>query len=120
MVGELMKLRDMGYTHIRIGYSGGGDSGQIDEIEALEMLNGKFIDEADISGFEEIDYEAIESWVNDFMLDDIEDWWNNEGGFGHAIIDLSDLSYEIQNNIYVTHTESFNHSGVLDIDTEEI
>ena len=123
MLGELIKIKDMGFTHIRATYSGGGDSGQIDNIEVLKGENTEdedFIEEEDISEFKEIDCEIIEEWINNFMLNDIEDWWNNEGGYGEVLINLSDLSYKIDSNIYITNIESFEHTGTLDLDSEEI
>lgn len=121
MLRELVMLRDMGYTHLRIAYSGGGDSGQIDEIDAQQIVDGKVVEENNLIDDEvEVSYEIIKDWVDSNLLNDIEDWWNNEGGYGEVLIDLSDLSYELDNNIYVTNTESFNHSGTLDLDKEGI
>jgi hypothetical protein len=47
------------------------------------------------------------------LLNDIEDWWNNDGGFGHVNIDVEEGTYEIQNSIRVTDYEEYNHTGNL-------
>ena len=45
------------------------------------------------------------------MLEGIEDWWNNEGGYGTLLVDLEEGSYEIEVNIRITDTEYYSHSG---------
>jgi hypothetical protein len=47
------------------------------------------------------------------MLDGIEDWYNNEGGYGSISIDLDEFTYSIENNIRVTEVEMYNHNGTL-------
>ena len=135
MTSLLIQLADLGVTGIKITYEGSGDSGCIENVfyttdnlpkneeDAIDAVNEL---EPWDPGIKHLDLlhsglcSDIQNFAEEKILNDVEDWWNNEGGFGHAIIDLSDLSYEIENNIYITSTESFSHSGVLDIDTEEI
>jgi hypothetical protein len=45
------------------------------------------------------------------ILNTIEDWWNNDGGYGTILIRLKDLKYKINNNVYYTQTELYNHEG---------
>jgi hypothetical protein len=47
------------------------------------------------------------------MLDDIEDWYNNDGGYGTVTINLNDFTYSIENNVRITDVETYNHEGEL-------
>jgi hypothetical protein len=104
-------LKDKGVKRIRIEYSGGGDSGAIDSIGYLDELDS-FI-AIKYSGMEATDIPpAIENLAY-VKLNNIEDWWNNDGGVGYMIIDLNDLSYQISNEIRYTEYETYNHNGDL-------
>ena len=52
-------------------------------------------------------------FANEKILNDLEDWWNNDGGYGVMIIKIPSGEYEIANTIYVTDTEEFEHDGDL-------
>jgi len=47
------------------------------------------------------------------LLDDIEDWYNDEGGYGSVNINVNNFEYEIENHIQYTSYEDYNHSGNL-------
>ena len=47
------------------------------------------------------------------ILNDIEDWWNNEGGHGVMSIMVPSGKYKINNTIYITETEDYFHEGDL-------
>ena len=47
------------------------------------------------------------------LLDDIEDWWNNEGGFGDLCICVPSGKYVINNHVRITETEDYFHDGSL-------
>lgn len=117
LIGSLLKLADLGITAIRISYSGGGDDGSIDEVLATEDNADDFDDVYSLDFFEEIDSEnrtIIADWCTEKLLNDIEDWWNNEGGYGYLYIKIPSGEYKIENNI--NYIETFNHSGkILDI-----
>ena len=49
------------------------------------------------------------------ILDTIEDWWNNDGGYGTILIRLKDLKYKIDNNVYYTQTEHYSHEGKFNL-----
>jgi hypothetical protein len=123
MTGLLLKLADLGVTGIKIFYSGGGDSGALDDIvytteeiadiediNYLEnygegVLNLKDLDSALSSN--------IENFAEEQILNDIEDWWNNDGGYGVMLIAIPSGKYKINNTIYFTNTEEYNHDGDL-------
>ena len=117
LIGSLLKLADLGITAIRISYSGSGDDGSIDELLATKDNADDFEDIYSLDFFEEIDSEnrtVIADWCVEKLLNDIEDWWNNDGGYGYLYIKIPSGEYKIENNI--NYVETFNHSGkILDI-----
>ena len=111
-------LKDEGVNIIYIDYSGSGDEGCINDVS--------YYKEFDINDFQKnlsIDFNIDEKLENLFkiycsetILDDIEDWYNNEGGYGHIIFNVNDQSYTIENNIYRQEVDTFNHNGILKIE----
>jgi hypothetical protein len=126
----LFRLADFGITGVKVKYDGGGDSGAIEWIgytkkpcETPEDVNDN------IEGWEEdskllnIDHDLfmeLETFAENKLLDDIEDWWNNEGGWGELCICVPSGKYIINNNIRITDHESYFHDGsILDKAEEE-
>jgi hypothetical protein len=124
MTGLLLKLADLGVTGIKIFYSGSGDSGDIDDVIYTTTKEVSFDDIMNLStyGQENTFYLAtldgylrddLIDFANEKILNGIEDWWNNDGGYGVMIIKIPSGEYEITNTIYVTDTEEFEHDGDL-------
>jgi len=123
MTGLLLQLADLGVTGIKIIYSGGGDSGAIDEIiyTTEKVTNFEDLDDLDqysenVLNLRDLStslYSDIEDFATSKLLDNIEDWWNNEGGYGTVLIAIPSGNYKINNNIYFTETETYNHNGNL-------
>ena len=123
MTGLLLKLADLGVTGIKIFYSGGGDSGDIDDIIYTTTKEASFDDIITLNSYGEnllnlqtLDDELsdrIKDFANEKILNDLEDWWNNDGGYGVMLIKIPSGQYEISNTIYVTDTEEFGHDGDL-------
>ena len=123
MTGLLLQLADLGVTGIKIIYSGGGDSGAIDEIiyttekvtclEDLDDLDPYSENVLNLKDLSTSLYSDIEDFAHSKLLDNIEDWWNNEGGHGTVLIAIPSGNYKINNNIYFTETETYNHNGNL-------
>ena len=123
MTGLLLKLADLGVTGIKIFYSGGGDSGDIDDVVYTTTKEAAFNDIMNLSTYGEgilhladLDGELRDDLIdfaNEKILNDLEDWWNNDGGYGVMIIKIPSGKYEIANTIYVTDTEEFEHDGDL-------
>ena len=123
MTGLLLQLADLGVTGIKVIYSGGGDSGAIDEIiyttekvtnfEDLENLDQYSENVLNLRDLSTSLYSDIEDFATSKLLDNIEDWWNNEGGYGTVLIAIPSGNYKINNNIYFTETETYNHNGNL-------
>jgi len=105
----LLELKDLNIYKILIEYSGSGDSGGIDNVIYLDKNNDE------IEGIEE-NYPKLNDELRDYVYDllqDVEDWYNNEGGYGTVTIDLINNSYNIDNHIYYMQTEDYNHKGTL-------
>jgi hypothetical protein len=123
MTGLLFKLADMGITGIKVHYDGGGDSGAVERIAYTKVkcdTPQDVDDEVDVwendSDLAELDssaYSLIEDFAQEKILEDIEDWWNNEGGFGDLCIHIPSGKYFIQNSIRITDTEEYFHEGTL-------
>jgi len=104
MTGLLLKLADLGVTGIKIFYSGGGDSGALDDIvytteeigdlediNYLENYGEGVLYLADLDGALKSD---IENFAEEQILNDIEDWWNNDGGYGVMLIAIPSGNYK--------------------------
>ena len=123
MTGLLLKLADLGVTGIKIFYSGSGDSGDIDDVVYTTTKEVNFNDINNLTNYGEnalyltnLDHD-LKDEISDFadqkILNDIEDWWNNDGGYGAMLIKIPSGQYEINNIIYITDTEDFHHDGNL-------
>ena len=126
----LFRLADFGITGVKVKYDGGGDSGAIEWIgytkkpcETTEDVSDNVDDWDEDSKLLNIDHDLfmeLETFAENKLLDDIEDWWNNEGGLGELCICVPSGKYEITNNIRVTDHETYNHEGsILDKAEEE-
>ena len=123
MTGLLLKLADLGVTGIKIFYSGGGDSGALDdivyttkEIEDIDDINYLENFGNEVVFLKDLDSalnQDIENFATEKILSDIEDWWNNDGGYGVMLIAVPSGNYQINNTIYFTNTEEYNHDGNL-------
>jgi hypothetical protein len=123
MTGLLLQLADLGVTGIKIFYSGGGDSGDIDDIVYTTTKEASFDDIMNLNSYGEnllnlqtLDDELadkIKDFASEKILNNLEDWWNNDGGYGTMLIKIPSGKYEINNMIYITDTEEFEHDGDL-------
>jgi len=123
----LFELHQAGVTGVNIYYEGSGDSGCIEsavftknklsDVEDTAFDEITQIDAWDGAGslgkvFPEI-YVKLEEFVTDCILDDIEDWWNNDGGYGTLCIIVPSGKYKVYNSIRYTKTEDYYHEGEL-------
>ena len=123
MTGLLLKLADLGVTGIKIFYSGGGDSGDIDEVvyttnkkdsfDALMNLSTYGEDTLHLADLDGGLRDDLIDFANEKILNDLENWWDNDGGYGVLIIKIPSGQYQINNTIYVTESEEFEHEGDL-------
>ncbi len=117
----LIELGNQGVTGIKIHYDGSGDSGAIEEInyttdpcaspddvdDNVEVWGGNSLGEINSNA-----YSKLESFGYN-LLEDVEDWYNNEGGFGDICICVPSGKYIINNNVRIANTEFYLHEGDL-------
>lgn len=122
----LIQLADLGVTGIRINYEGGGDSGCIEDIYYTDKEDVSIEDVQnlpwDAKNLRELSSDLsnnIENFVHGQILDDIEDWWNNEGGNGTLAILVPSGEYIVENNIRIIDYNEFFHEGNLFRKTED-
>lgn len=118
----LFELADLDITGIKVKYDGAGDSGAIEWIgftkepcETPEDVNDIIADwttENNLADYHSKSYNTIENFAYE-MLDEIEDWWNNEGGYGDLCMCVPSGKYIINNHIRITDTEDYFHDGDL-------
>ena len=112
-------LVNHGIKKVVVHYEGGGDSGAIEYVHAtqdpdigyydLENWDQEYLLNDIDSGLSTL----IEDYCQDMLLDDIEDWWNDEGGRGYVYIDVELGTYTINNSVRVTEYEDYHHEGNL-------
>ena len=115
LLGVMTYLSDLSYEKIIIKYSGGGDSGAIDEIYFVKF------GESEEESFTSQDKKIINPDVRDYIeslcfrqLDRVEDWWNNEGGYGSMDLHIPSGEFVIHNNIFIQNEEYYKTTGKLD------
>lgn len=113
-IAEAFLLQDLGVTEIKVNYSGGGDSGQIDDIEycnpKVKGFTSDAIPKEILDRVEKIAYT---------LLEDIADWYNNEGGYGTVFIKLPSFEYDIDGHYYEEAESTYNEeTGDYDYDYE--
>lgn len=104
---HIIKAKDNGYSYIIITYEGSGDSGAIEEVYMSNTLD----DRADQTPIIGLDKDCIESWAYAEILDNISDWYNNDGGYGTIVIDVNDCTYNVENNIRYMEIQLETHTG---------
>ena len=122
LTGLLLKLADLGVTGVKVQYDGAGDSGAVEWIgytkelcETPEDVNDNidsWANDANLANIDQNSYNQIENFAYE-ILNDVEDWWNNEGGFGTLCISIPSGKYIINNHIRITETEDYFHDGSI-------
>ena len=118
----LFKLADLGVTGIKVKYDGAGDSGSIEWIgytdipcktpEDVDDNMEDWADDANLFNLGSDVYTQLEDFAHG-ILNDIEDWWNNEGGWGELCICVPSGKYIINNHVRITESEDYFHDGSL-------
>lgn len=128
MTSLLIKLADLGVTGIQISYEGSGDSGCIEDLlyttdklpeneeDAFDKIRSLNTWQEDAKYLRNLDSglsSDIESFAEEKILDSIEDWWNNDGGYGTMCILVPSGKYDVMNNVRITEVETYEHVGNL-------
>jgi hypothetical protein len=107
-------LKDAGVTNVEIRYDGGGDSGQVEDVE----YEGTNLDHTSLSDKFEGDLQDLATHILEQHYD--YDWYNNDGGYGNIRIDLEGDTPEISIDGYVRSIEDAGASvDIVDIDWGE-
>ena len=122
MTSLLIKLANLGVTGIKVAYEGAGDSGAIEWIgytdqpcetpEDVEDIVDAWVNPT-LADLDSSAYALIEDFANEKLLQDIEDWWNNEGGFGELCICVPSGKYIINNSVRIIDYEEYFHDGSI-------
>lgn len=127
---EITLLVEAGIGYIHVEYMGGGDSGAIEATTYISNSCEKMQDDwnEDSLSMQCHDNECLprpkkldEQLVEDMaykQLNNIEDWWNNEGGYGCLVIEIPSMKFKNMNIIEYRETETYNHEGTFE--TEEL
>ena len=119
----LLKLADADVRQLFFEYEGAGDSGCIESIYISkttishedcqdEMYIESFIPDEHEDLYKHFDHEtskAVEKMCYELLLEDVEDWYNNEGGFGWVVIDVPSGKSFIKNNVRYYDLDTYNH-----------
>jgi len=108
-------LKDKGVKYVKVEYSGGGDSGDIDAIYYNLENPDEDLNTRHTLGINMEVHELIKNYSY-YLTQDIEDWYNNDGGYGIIVIDVESANYTIENNIRYTNVESYDHEGDVEFD----
>jgi hypothetical protein len=112
----LIKLGVEGYKSILVYYEGSGDSGCIEQIH----LHKDEFSEDDFDFYthwgngvdlrDSILYDDIRNFVDENILDNIENWYNNEGGRGTVYIKIPSGEYHVNNEIRIVEHVCYVHN----------
>jgi len=116
----MIGLVNCGVKKVCVYYDGAGDSGSIESIRISTDLDTKFDDlkgwdssATDLNDYNSDLYSMVYDFCSEQLLDDVEDWWNNDGGWGNVLIDVEEGTYKIENNIRITDYELYIHEGKM-------
>ena len=122
----LLKLADADVRQVFFEYEGSGDSGGIDNIyiskkqvphddlkgeQFLPHQIGEYVDDVvNIRDhFKHDIVDKIEKMCYSLILNHLEDWYNNEGGYGWIMMDIPSGKTFCKNTIRYVETETYNH-----------
>jgi hypothetical protein len=98
----LRALMSAGVKVVTIEFAGSGDSGSIDSIDV------DFHDDAKQPSLSDDLEKLLEDFTYDYLAGTGVDWYNNEGGQGSIVFDLSQPPYTLGASIDVNYTETKN------------
>ena len=112
-------LVNHGIKKVVVHYEGGGDSGAIEYVHATQDPDIGYYDlenwddEHSLGNIDIVLSNLIADYCQEMLLNDIEDWWNDEGGRGYVYIDVELGTYTINNSVRVIEYEDYHHEGNL-------
>lgn len=118
-------LKDHGASHIVINFNGSGDEGAFDEMHAIpsKLVNehGDLTDSMYSGEFQEVSKMMPEIPKDKIsLLEDLasthtsaHDWWNNDGGDGYIVINMTKLTFHTHYSINHMTTDEHSESGKI-------
>ncbi len=108
----MYRLKSKGVSQIYCYFDGGGDSGEINEIDYKTSVLKQYDDGTLYDSHEDINPETelssplksedtslVEGWLYDVIADKVNeyggDWCNNDGGYGSVDINVEDQTYDV-------------------------
>jgi hypothetical protein len=77
-------LKDAGVTSVEIRYDGGGDSGQVEDVDFYgDNIDSGALNDMYEGDLQDLAYHILENHYN-------YDWYNNDGGYGEIRIDFEE------------------------------
>ena len=105
----LFELRSIGVNRLYIYFDGCGDSGDINDIEYFDILDQPRSSEY-MRTSSNIDNQ-LRDWsfelINDYTDEHGYDWINNDGGFGHLVVEVESGEYKLNFSQRVTEDMSW-------------
>jgi len=111
----LLGLSEQGVKTIRVEYSGGGDSGDIDDVNYHD-LDEKHVDIKMTSKMDKFE-EALKEFCYTRLQDTDGDWINNEGGNGNFEFKVPSGDYQIHHSIM--ESVDYEYEGALSEEVKE-
>ncbi len=112
-VAVLAKLKDMNVEKVEVVYDGSGDSGSIEEVAYTDSKGDS------VMGVPQEVTDHIENLCYDYLLEQVGDWVNDDGGHGVVAIDVNEGSYEIRSHIREMIVHSSTYDGNIGEDLHE-
>lgn len=106
-------LKDAGVTNVEIRYDGGGDSGQVEDVE----FYGDNIDSSDLNDKFEGDLQDLATHILEQHYN--WDWYNNDGGYGTITIELVDEPVILIDGYVRSVTDAHESVDIIDINWGE-
>lgn len=134
----LTQLRTLGVKSVEVTFSGGGDSGSIDDVNAYDNdmkdvnLTAHHLDWPEESSIHDPNTntwitevkvvtipldEVLKRVTNDALAESGLDWYNNDGGQGSLLIDFNHSPPEISLDVGINYTSVEDHT--IDLNEED-
>jgi hypothetical protein len=106
-------LKDAGVTNVEIRYDGGGDSGQVEDVEFYgDNIDSSALNDKFEGNLQDLGYYILEQHYN-------WDWYNNDGGYGTINIELIDEPVILIDGYVRSVTDAHDSVNLTDINWEE-
>jgi hypothetical protein len=117
----ISNLKNFRITGILITYEGSGDEGYIENIcytknncqtldDVKEHINDPWDSDNHLIDVDKETRDLAEEWADE-ILDNVENWYNDDGGYGTIILLVNEGKHVINNNVKYTEVDSYTHNG---------